>query len=144
MPRDTRRPSGARENVITVPRLYIFINEALIGIRGNGPGLDGGEARARVQSSAGHLTPSSPQNQDIRGCLAFSATLTMTALCVLCQRSVFTVSSVMWCCMMQRRGGKHYQATAGSKMHQWKNIYIVTPLEINFISLYLCVMLRKI
>lgn len=45
MPRDTWSPSAARENVITVPPLYIFINEALIGIRGNVPGFGGEQAR---------------------------------------------------------------------------------------------------
>lgn len=36
MPQDRWKLSAARENVITVPALYIFINTAQIAIRGNG------------------------------------------------------------------------------------------------------------
>lgn len=40
-PQDRWKPSAARENVITVPALYIFINTARIAIRGNAPSLTG-------------------------------------------------------------------------------------------------------
>lgn len=84
MPRDTWSPSAARENVITVPPLYIFINEALIGIRGNVPGFEGGKAPAQ-RAEHGRPFESIVITHTISGHeRLFNATYESSVLCVLC------------------------------------------------------------